>query len=175
MFYYYSHLTTLIVPTVLISSMHVAIIFTVCAVLSRVAVAWQAPTQVDPFRRKASSGPAGWMRTRSTPQTRPSQSSSARSASSIHMFMPRQQTLRLLWLPLVNLKMLLPYLPNTLFHCYYLLKKDLLYVEAYLQPDVHLHHLVWVKRSYLSLMSQVSSLLWIKIVCRLILARVGNL
>lgn len=94
-FYYYllsPHLS--VVPTVLISYMHVPIVFMVCAVLSRVAVAWQAPTLVELFRREASSGPAGWMRTQSTPQTRPSRSSSARSAASVHTFTPQQQTLR---------------------------------------------------------------------------------
>lgn len=130
-FYYYLLSSRLsVVPTVLISYMHVSIIFTVCAVLSRVAVGWQAPTQVELSRREASSGQAGWMRTQWTLQTRPSQSSSARSAASIHMFMPRQQTLTVLRLPLVNLKTLLPFLvwicshlPNTLFHFYYLPKK----------------------------------------------------
>lgn len=177
LFYYYLLSPRLsVVPTVLISYMHVSIIFTACAVSCRVAAGWQAPTQVELFTREASSGQAGWMRTHWTPQTRPSPSSSARSAAAIHMFVARQQTLTVLWLPLVKLKTLLlflvwicSHLPNTLFHFYYLLKKrDLLYVETHLQPDVHLRRLVWVKRIYRSLMFQASSLPWIKIVCRLI-------
>lgn len=70
--------------------------------LFRVVAAWQAPRQVAVSPRGASPGPAGWTRTPWTPQTRPSRSSSARSAAtlSITPSVPWQQNLSLLQLSL---------------------------------------------------------------------------